>query len=174
MATLFGFTTINVDNAYCVKHPVYLGEYCWQAEDGFLRIGITHMGDKHLFGCGSATGPAYKFAINGNFEVDGSSVLLTFTDSASFYEDTFMQSRVGNAILDIDTLDGKANFMVMKWENEACSLEHYSMDVTSVPCDGSQSRDGVDKIEKLKTLLKSFVTTPEEKQDREAQEMPDK
>ena len=158
---LIGFSTIDTENAYCGKNPVYLGEYCWVAENGFLRTGITHMGDRHLFGCGSAVVKGYKFAINGNFEVTESSLLLTFTDSVSYDEFKVMYSRVGNATLDIDTLDGTSSIMNMIWEGGETFVEHTTDSLFSVPCDKNLSPDGVDKREELKTLLKSFVTTPE-------------
>jgi len=118
------------------------------------------MGDGHFTGNGRVSGSGLEFAINGNLEVVGSSVVLTFTDAVTFFApDEYMTSRVGDATLDISTLSGTANFMAMVWENSASYIEHYSEGLTSVDCE--ENPDGVDKRDELKRFFRQYVTTLE-------------
>jgi len=157
---------MNVDNAYCAGNPVYLGEFCWDTSSGgFLRVGITHMGDRHLAFCGTISQDFVERTINGNLEVIGNNAVITFTDAETFSGGTVMTARVGDAILDISTLDGTAGIMVMRWEGGVASIDHDTDALFSVNCATSQSPDGVDKREELKRILKAFAATPEEDLD---------
>ena len=73
--------------------------------------------------------------------------------------------RVGQGVLDIDTLDGTAHLMDMTWEDGVSSLVHETDALYSVECDPGLVSDGVDKREELKRILRSFVTSQEENQD---------
>jgi len=166
MVVSTGFSTMNVDKAYCAGNPVYLGEYCWDTSSGgFLRVGITHMGDRHFTFCGTVSQDLGERTINGNLEVIGSNAVITFTDAETFNGDTTMTARVGDAILDISTLDGTAGIMVMRWEGDVTSITHETEVMFSVDCETNQSPGNVDKREELKTILRTFATKPEENLD---------
>jgi hypothetical protein len=164
--TLVGFSIPNIDKAYCAGNPVYLGEFCWDTSSGgFLRVGITHMGDRHLTLCGTIAQDFVERTINGNLEVVGNSAVITFTDAETFNGGTIMTARVGDAILDISTLDGTAGIMVMRWEDGVTSIDHETDVLSSVDCDTSPSSDGVDKRVELKRIFRTFATTSEEDVD---------
>lgn len=153
---------MSADNGYCAGNPVYLGEFCWDTSSGgFLRIGITHMGDRHLTFCGTVSQDLGDRAIHGNIEVIGNRAVITFTDAETFSGGTDMTARVGDAILDISTLDGTAHSMVMRWEDGVASLDHEMEVMVSVECNTSRSPDGVDAREELKRLLISFAVSQE-------------
>jgi hypothetical protein len=73
-----------------------------------------------------------------------------------------MFSRVGNATLDLSTLDGTAHFMDTVWDNGVITHEYYSFDITYIDCSWDQSSSGVDKREELIGFLRMYSTTPEE------------
>lgn len=129
------FSAMNASEAYGQGSSVYLGEHCWEGGDGFIRIGMTHMGDGHVIGGGLATVTGADWAINGNLELVGDNVLLTHTESATLYGGTHVFSRVGNTVLDFETLNGTSHFMEMHWENNVCSLEYDFFDITYVDCE---------------------------------------
>ena len=157
-----GFSMIDTQNAYCADGPTYLGEYCWLTDSGaILRIGITLVGDGHFLGSGTASQSGLEWNINGNLELIGGDVVITFTDALTISETNFMMSRVGDAVLDISTLDGTANFLEMNWENGVTSVTHFTDGLTSVECDVSSSQDGVDKRDELIRLLKEYTETTE-------------
>lgn len=156
-----GFGMTNVDKAYGQASPVYLGEHCWEGGGGFLRIGLTHQGEGHVIGNGLASQAPYDWAVNGSLEVVGSNLLLTHTESATFEGGAYMFSRVGNTVLDFETLDGTAYFMEMNWENDVCSLDHYSFDITYVDCETGLSSGAVDKREELIRALRLYSTSSE-------------
>jgi hypothetical protein len=158
--TSVGFGTMAVDNAYGQRGPVYLGEHCWEGGGGFLTLGLTHMGDGHVSFCGLASEDPFNWAMNGNLEVVGNSVVATSTEAATLLGGTYMFSRVGDVTLDLSTLDGTANFMDATWDGGVITLEHYSIDITYVDCGSDQSSEGVDKREELIRFLRKFATTP--------------
>lgn len=163
VVALVGFNSIDVENAYCADGPRYLGEYCWLTESGaILRVGITHMGDGHYSGCGTASQAGLEWNINGNLELIGDNVIVTFTDAMTYDGGTTMMGRVGDAVLDFPTLDGTANFMEMRWEDGVTSVNHTTEDLISVDCDPDLSQDGLDKREELIRLLKAYSKTAEE------------
>jgi hypothetical protein len=153
------FHKMNIDEAYCAVNPVYLGEFCWDTSSGgFLRIGITHMGDRHLTFCGTVSQDLGDRAIHGNIEVIGDNAVISFTDAETFSGGTDMTARVGDAILDISTLDGTAHSMVMRWEDGVASLDHETEVLHSVECGTSPSPDVVDEREELKRILRTIAT----------------
>jgi len=158
-----GFSSTNVDNAYCMEGPLYIGEYCWETESAFVRLGFTLMGDGHFTFCGIVDQPGIdEWPVNGNLEVVGDSAVMTVTGASVLDGGVTMISTVSHLILDISTLDGTANNMDMIWEDGVCSLDHELSILNSVSCDKSMSPDGVDKREELKRILRKFATTPEE------------
>jgi hypothetical protein len=159
------FSMMNVDRAYGQGSPVYLGEYCWEGGGGFIRVGLTHMGEGHISVCGTASQTSFEWAVTGNLEVVGSIVLGTSTEAGTLYGGTYMFSRISDIVLDLSTLNGTANFMVMTWDDEVCSLDHYSFDLTYVDCETELSSDGVDKREELIRFLRLYSRTPEENLD---------
>jgi len=160
--TFAGFSSTNVDNAYCADGPLYIGEYCWETESSFVRLGFTLMGDRHFTCCGIAEQLGIEWAVNGNLEVVGDSVVMTITGAEVLDGGMTMYSTVSHVILDISTLNGTSNNMDMIWENGVCSLDHNSVILYSVSCGKSVSPDGVDKREELIRLLKKYSSTPEE------------
>jgi hypothetical protein len=165
VVTLVGFCTMNVDNVYGQGSPVYFGEHCWEGGGGVLTLGMTHMGDGHISFCGLATRDPYEWAINGNLEVVGNSVVMTSTEAATLLGGNFMFSRIADAALDLSTMDGTANFMEMNWNDGIISFDHYSIDLTYIDCGSDQSSDGVDKREELIKFLRMYSTTPEDSLD---------
>jgi hypothetical protein len=158
-----GFSTIEVENAYCSDGPTYIGEYCWLTESGAsLRIGITLVGDGHFSACGTASQAGLEWNINGNLELIGGNVVITFTDAVTYDGGATMMSRVGDAVLDLSTLDGTANFLEMRWEAGVTSVNHYSEGLTSVDCDPDLPQDGLDMREELIRFLKTYSKTTEE------------
>ncbi len=159
------FTTMNVGEAYGQGTPVYLGEHCWEGGGGFLRLGLTHMGDRHVSFGGLVTDDLSNWAINGNLEVVGNSILVTSTEATTSLGSSQMMSRVAEAVLDLATLDGTASFMEMTWEGGVGYLDHYSFDITYVNCGTGLPSDGVDKRDELIRFLSKYSTTPEENQE---------
>ncbi len=156
-----GFGMINVDEAYGQGTPVYLGEHCWEGGGGFLRLGLTHMGDRHASFGGLVTNDLSNWAINGNLEVVGNSILVTSTEATTSLGSPQMMSRVAEAVLDLATLDGTASFMEMTWEGGVGYLDHYSFDIIYVDCDTDMSQEGVDKREELIRFLRLYSTSSE-------------
>jgi hypothetical protein len=156
------FSIMNVDNAYGQGSPVYIGEYCWEGGGGFLRMGLTHMGGGHVSFSGLVTMAPNDWAMNGNLEIVGNSVLVTATESAALLGGTYVFSRVSNATLDLSTLDGTGHFMDMTWDGAEPFLDYYTIDLTYVDCGSDQSSDGVGKKEELIRFLRKYSSTPEE------------
>jgi hypothetical protein len=165
IAVFTGYSMINVDNAYGQGSPVYLGEHCWEGGGGFITMGLTHMGDRHLSFCGLVTETEVPWAINGSFEVVGNSVLITSTESATLSGGTIVFARIADATLDLSTLNGTAHFMEMAWAGGDPFLEYYSFDITYVDCGTGLPSDGVDKRDELIRFLSKYSTTPEENQE---------
>jgi hypothetical protein len=157
--------TMSLGEAYGQGSPVYLGEHCWEGGGGFLRIGLTHQGDGHVIGGGLASDAGADWAVDGSLELVGDNLLLTHTESATLVGGTYVFSRVGNTVLDFETLNGTSHFMDMTWENNTCTLDHYSFDVTYVDCESGLPSEAADKREELKRLLRIYSTKPEENRD---------
>jgi hypothetical protein len=153
---------MDVGNVYGQRSSVYLGEHCWEGGGGFLRMGLTHMGDGHVSFCGLVTETPAPWTMIGNLEVVDNSVLVTSTESATLYGGTIMFSRVADATLDLSTLDGTAHFLETTWDGVDITLEHYSFDITYVDCGLDQSSNEVDRREELIRFLSKYSTTPKE------------
>lgn len=161
MVVSVGFSMMNVDEAYGQNTPRYIGEYCWLADGGFLRLGLTHQGDGHVSFAGLVTSAPYEWPMNGNLEVVGNEVLVTSTEALALGGGTSMMARVAEAVLDLTTLNGTAYVMEMSWDGIVCSLNHYEMALTYVPCETDESSEGADKREELIRFLRRYSTTPE-------------
>jgi hypothetical protein len=162
MVVSVGFSMMNVDEAYAQHNPRYIGEHCWVADSGLLRLGLTHQGDGHVSFCGLATWPPYDWAMNGNLEVVGDEVLVTSTEAVTMDGGTFMIARVAEAVLDLTTLNGTARFMEMNWDGTVCNLDHYEMPLTYMPCDRDEASDFSHKREELVRFLRSISQENEE------------
>jgi hypothetical protein len=140
----------------------YLGEYCWDGDDGsFARLGITLMGDGHFTFSGRVTDPGSggDFPVHGSFEIVGSSVKMIVV--ASQTQSDVVVSSLGNIVLDTSTLDGTSDLIHWRYEAGVIYVDHEAHDLFSTNCDMSLSEDGSDKREELKRILKEYVTSNE-------------
>lgn len=143
--------------------PLYLGEYCWEVDDGSsVRLGITLTGDGHFTFAGriSDPGSGTDFPVHGNLEIVGSSVVMSL--AASTTQDETVVASVGNVVLAISTLDGTSDAMHMIYEGGVSTLDHEQHDLFSVSCDKCVSPDGKDRREELKRIFATYATTPGE------------
>ena len=125
---------IAVSDAYAGN---YLGEFCWQTEDGdIVKLAVTDMGNGHYLLNGRMIDPVNETtqACYGSAEIVADKVYMILTTGGSYPTETFFCT--GSGILDLGTLNGYGESLNIFYDKDTqqTSITYDTVTLTFIPC----------------------------------------
>ncbi|AMM41092.1 secreted protein [Candidatus Desulfofervidus auxilii] len=124
---------IAISDAYAGN---YLGEFCWQDEEGGItKLAVTDMGNGHFLLNGIWTGDEGEIGVvHGNAEIVGDKVYITITNVSS--GEYGICSWMGLCILELATLNGNHEGLSIYYDRASgeIDLDYNSGTLTFIPC----------------------------------------